>query len=337
VASLRLAVDAMSGDHGLHSSIPASVNALNENSELHLVLVGDRIAIAAALAEFRYDSSRLSVHHAPDVVAMDDEPASTLRHKKNSSMYIALQLLRDGDVAGVVCAGNTGALVAMSCVLLERLPGIRRPAICAPIPAEGGYTLMLDLGANVECSAQQLHQFAVMGASLSKLIDDRVSPRVGLLNIGAELMKGTVEVREAAELLKADVSLNYIGYIEGGDIFSDHVDVVVCDGFTGNVALKVCEGTANFIGQQLTLSFKRTLYGLLAGVLVKPLLSAFQRQIDPERYNGAALLGLNGVVVKSHGGSGPASFQSAIRQAARAVRTKLPEQIAEQLSQHTHC
>lgn len=321
----------MSGDHGLRSSIPASVNALNLNSALHIVLVGDEPTIELSLVGKKYDPQRLSIHHAPDVVTMDDKPSRALRNKKNSSMYCALELLRDGKVAAVVSAGNTGALVAMSCVVLERLPGIKRPAICAPVPAHGGHTYLLDLGASVECDAAQLYQFAVMGSALCRVLDRREAPRVALLNIGSELIKGTVAIREAADLIAADSGLNYQGFAEGGDIFSADVDVVVCDGFAGNVALKVCEGTAKFIASTLRARFKKTLYGILIGLLSRPIMAAFQRDINPERYNGAALLGLRGVVIKSHGGSGVESFESAIKQAARALSLDLQSQIEQQL------
>ncbi|WP_339674528.1 phosphate acyltransferase PlsX [uncultured Zhongshania sp.] len=330
-SQLRLAVDAMSGDHGLRSSISASLNALNQNSALHICLVGDEAAIRSALLASNYDSARLSICHSPDVVAMDDLPSKALRYKKQSSMYRALELLRDGNVAGVVSAGNTGALVAMGCIILDRLPGVRRPAICAPVPAKNGYTLMLDLGANIECDAEHLYQFAVMGAALSNALDGRDAPRLALLNVGAELIKGTSVVKEAAELISADSRLNYIGFAEGNDIFSEDIDVMVCDGFTGNVALKVCEGTANFIRGQLKETFMKSLYGRLAALVVKPVLNTFQKDINPERYNGAALLGLNGVVIKSHGGSSVKSFEAAIHQAARAVRGDLTQAIASQL------
>ncbi|CAA0118981.1 Phosphate acyltransferase [Zhongshania aliphaticivorans] len=321
----------MSGDHGLRSSISASLNALNQNSALHISLVGDEAAIRSALASKNYDTSRVLICHSPDVVTMDDLPSKALRYKKKSSMYRALELLRDGDVAGVISAGNTGALVAMGCIILDRLPGVRRPAICAPVPAENGYTLMLDLGANIDCDAEQLYQFAVMGSALSSVLDGRDSPRLALLNVGAELIKGTSVVKEAAELISADSSLNYIGFAEGNDIFSEEIDVMVCDGFTGNVALKVCEGTANFIRGQLKATFMQSLYGKLAALLVKPVLNAFQKDINPERYNGAALLGLNGVVIKSHGGSSEESFEAAIHQAARAVHRDLTQAIASRL------
>ncbi|MBW2939209.1 phosphate acyltransferase PlsX [Zhongshania aquimaris] len=332
MASLRLAVDAMSGDHGLRSSLSATLNALNRNSALHVSLVGDEPAIVNALATKKYDPARLQIVHSTDVVTMDDIPSKALRYKKQSSMYRALELLRDGSVAGVVSAGNTGALVAMSCIILDRLPGVRRPAICAPVPAHNGVTYMLDLGANISCDAEQLYQFAVMGSALAKALDGRERPRLALLNVGAELIKGTSVVKEAAELISANPQLNYVGFAEGNDIFSEQIDVMICDGFTGNVALKVCEGTANFIRGQLKAKFVQSLYGKIAAVVVKPVLSAFAREINPDRYNGAALLGLNGVVIKSHGSSGAASFESAIHKAAKAVECHLPQLIATQIN-----
>ena len=225
----------MGGDVGLRSTIPASILALNENSQLHITLVGDEPAIRQQLEKARFDSPRLTVHHAPDVVPMDEKPAQALRSRPQSSMAVALELLRDGKVGGVLSAGNTGALVAMSCIIVQRLEGVRRPAICAAIPADNHHTYMLDLGANVQCGAEELRQFAVMGSALASSIDGLESPRLGLLNIGEELIKGTPVLQEAAQMLEGDAALNYIGFIEGGDIFSARVDVVVCDGFVGNI------------------------------------------------------------------------------------------------------
>ncbi|CAA0089388.1 Phosphate acyltransferase [Zhongshania aliphaticivorans] len=321
----------MSGDHGLRSSITATINALNQNSALHISLVGDEPSILLALAQKKYNPEQLQIHHSPDIVAMDEIPSKALRYKKQSSMYRVLEMLRDGHVSGVISAGNTGALVAMSCIVLKRLSGVSRPAICAPIPAQNGYTLMLDLGANISCDAAQLYQFAVMGASLSKALGASDTPRLALLNIGAELIKGPSVVKEAAELISADPRLNYVGFAEGNDIFSEQIDVVVCDGFTGNVALKVCEGTASFIRNQLKTKFEQSIYGRLSAILAMPVLKAFQGEINPDRYNGAALLGLNGVVIKSHGSSGVESFESAIHQAALAVSEGVTQSIGTQI------
>ncbi len=331
MASLRLAVDAMGGDFGLRSTIPASILALNENSELHITLVGDEPAIRAALADSRAPLDRLSIVHAPDVVLMEDKPASALRTKRQSSMAIALELLRDGQVSAVLSAGNTGALVAMSCIIVQRMDGIRRPAICAPIPSDHHHTFMLDLGANVECSAEELRQYAVMGSALCSVVDGNAQPRVGLLNIGEELIKGTALMQDTAALLNEEPRLNYVGFVEGGDIFGSEVDVVVCDGFVGNIALKVSEGTASFINRTLRAQLRETLLGRLVGLLLLPVLKRFQKRHDPRHYNGAVLLGLKGVVVKSHGSSDEKGFLAAIQQAARAVGQDLPARIAEHL------
>lgn len=321
----------MGGDFGLRSTIPASVLALNENSELHITLVGDEPAIRAALADSRAPLDRLSIVHAPDVVLMDDKPASALRSKRQSSMAIALELLRDGQVSAVLSAGNTGALVAMSCIIVQRMDGIRRPAICAPIPSDHHHTFMLDLGANVECSAEELRQYAVMGSALCSVVDGNAAPRVGLLNIGEELIKGTALMQDTAALLSEEPRLNYVGFVEGGDIFGGEVDVVVCDGFVGNIALKVSEGTASFINRTLRAQLRETLLGRLVGLLLLPVLKRFQKRHDPRYYNGAVLLGLKGVVVKSHGSSDEKGFLAAIQQAARAVGQDLPARIAEHL------
>ncbi len=321
----------MGGDFGLRSSIPASILALNENSALHITLVGNEPAVREALVGTDVDFSRLSIVHAPDVVAMDDKPSQALRGKRQSSMAIALELLRDGQVAAVLSAGNTGALVAMGCVIVQRLDGVRRPAICAPLPSDQHHTYMLDLGANVECSAEELRQFAVMGSALCASVDGVVTPRVGLLNIGEELTKGTQLLKEAAALLRDDSRLNYIGFVEGGDIFGDRVDVVVCDGFAGNIALKVSEGAASYINRTLRKQLRESLWGRLAGLLLLPVLRRFQRRHDPRHYNGAVLLGLNGLVVKSHGSSDVAAYLAAIRQTTRALGQDLPKRIAEQL------
>ncbi len=331
---LRIAIDVMSGDFGLRSAIPAVATAIAENPRIHLTLVGDRADIEAEVARLRLPAGRISIVHAPDVVAMDEKPSVALRAKRESSLWKSLELLRDGQVRAVVSAGNTGALMAMGRYLLQTLPGIDRPAICAPIPSLTGHTYLLDLGANVDCSAQELHQFATMGSALAE-IHGMAQPRVALLNIGEELIKGNEQVKAAAKLLAEDAALNYIGNIEGNDIFSGAADVVVCDGFVGNVALKVCEGTASLIGTQLRNSFSRNWYGVLGGLLLQPLLKRFHRKIDPQQYNGAALLGLRGVVIKSHGSSSAESFACAIQEAAAAVEQSLPQRIERQLGAAT--
>lgn len=327
-----LAIDAMSGDHGLRSSLPAAAKAIAEIPLLKLTLLGQKQAILDECQRRSIDPGLFTLIDVPDVIGMDDSPSVALRQKQQSSMWKAIELLRDGEVEGVVSAGNTAALVALSRFLLERSPGIRRPAMCAPLPGDGGDTYMLDLGANVDCKAEELLQFAQMGAALVTCLKGIDSPRVALLNIGEEASKGTDLVREAANLLAAAPGLNYTGFIEGFDLFTHKADVIVCDGFVGNIALKVCEGTASYISRQLKDRFSDSWYGMLSGLFVQPLLKDFKDDINPDEYNGAALLGLSGVVVKSHGSSSKKSFYSAIRHAAKAVDQQLPQRIAQQLS-----
>lgn len=328
-ARLRIAIDAMGGDHGLRAVVPAAKSALLSTPHLEIVLVGHRAAIEAELRPFL--DPRLSIVHAESHVAMDESPAEALRQKRDSSMGIALQLLQQRRVDAVVSAGNTGALVGMARHLLETLPGVRRPAICAPMPGQDGPVYMLDLGANVDCAAHDLHRFASMGSALAAVLDSGKEPRVALLNIGEELIKGNEQVRFAAELIGEDPGLNYVGFVEGHEIFSNKADVIVCDGFVGNVALKVSEGTAAFVGKRIN----RDVGGVLATRLGKWLFSALvnklYKRIDPSHYNGAALLGLDGVVVKAHGDSTALSFQYAINHARVAAEQKLPQRVAEYL------
>ncbi len=328
-----IAIDAMSGDHGLRSSLPAAAKAIAEIPHLKLTLLGQKQAILDECQRRSVDPALFTLIDTPDVIGMEESPAVVLRKKQDSSMWRAIELLRDGQVDGVVSAGNTGALVAISRFQLQCLPGIRRPAMCAPLPGENGDTYMLDLGANVDCRPEELLQFAQMGSALVACLKGAAKPRVALLNIGEEAGKGTELVREAAALLEGEAGVNFTGYVEGFDLFTNRADVIVCDGFVGNVALKVCEGTASYIGRQLKNRFSDSWYGMLSGLFVQPLLKDFKNDINPDEYNGAALLGLNGVVVKSHGSSSKKSFYSAIRHAARAVEQELPRRIAEQLTQ----
>lgn len=325
----------MGGDHGLRSSLPAAVNSLLQYPHLHVALVGDaaaiRHALAADTATFTRVSDRCDIVHAADVVAADERPSSALRHKTQSSMRIAVDLLAAHRVDAVVSAGNTGALMAMGLFALRTLPGIDRPAICAPIPTRRGSALLLDLGANVDCSAAQLHQFAAMGAALAG-VEGVANPRVMLLNIGEEQGKGNEQVKRAAALLGDDRHLNYQGFIEADRIFHDLADVVVCDGFAGNIALKVCEGTAAFIADKMRAGFMRSALARLRAAIARPLLRDLYAELDPQRYNGACLLGLQGVVVKSHGNSTAAGFQRAIARAVTAVEQNLLDSIAQRLA-----
>lgn len=329
----HIAIDAMSGDYGLRSSLPAAARAIAENPQLKLTLIGQIDAIYRECRKCNIDPSQFTLVDAPDIVAMDEKPATALRKKQQSSLWKSIELVRDAEADAVVSAGNTGAMVAMGRHLLESLPGIRRPAMCAPLPGDQGDTYMLDLGANVDCRPEELLQFALMGSALVTCLKQLPMPRVALLNIGEESGKGSDQVKAAAELLRASPSINFTGFVEGFDLFSNKADVIVCDGFVGNVALKVCEGTASYIGRRLKGRFSDSWYGMMSGLFVQPLLKDFKRDINPDRYNGAALLGLHGVVVKSHGSSSKKSFHSAIRHATQSVEQQLPQRIARQLTQ----
>ncbi len=323
---IRIAVDCMGGDHGLRTSIPAALSALSQFSDLDLTLVGDQQAIAEqlSLADVpAIDSARYRIVHADDVVAMSDKPSFALRKKKTSSMRIAIDLLQVSEVDAVVSAGNTGALMAMGCYVLKMLPGIARPAICSAVPSVNGHSYLLDLGANVDSCADHLHQFAIMGAALSSAVDGIDNPRIGLLNIGEEAMKGNEQVKLAARLIEGDSHLNYIGSVEGDGLFSGQADVIVCDGFVGNVALKACEGTASYIAGVVQAQFKRGWFGRAAALLAMPVLKRIFLQLNPQQYNGASFLGLQGVLVKSHGGSSAEGFCYAIAQARSEVDSNM--------------
>ncbi len=331
MSTYLVALDAMGGDHGPRVVVPAALDALRQFPDLHLTLVGDRTQIEPQLKRAAIElRERLEIRHATQVVAMDEPPAQALRTKKDSSMRVAIDLVKGGQVGACVSAGNTGALMATARYVLKMLPGIDRPAIVAAIPSRQGHTQMLDLGANVDCSAEHLYQFAVMGAVFSEVVDRLPAPRIGLLNIGQEVIKGNEQVKQAAALLTAS-DLNYIGYVEGDDIYLGEVDVVVCDGFVGNVALKTSEGVAKFIGQIMRSEFKRHLYGKLAAIVALPVLRGLKRRIDPRLYNGASLLGLQGVVIKSHGGSDRVGFANAIRIARIEAEANIPQRISKHL------
>lgn len=324
----------MGGDLGLRSSLPAAVNSLQRFPNLELTLVGAAAQIRAMLASVPV---RLQIVDAEQVVDMQDRPAVALRHKTRSSMRIALDMLAAHEVDAVVSGGNTGALMAMSLVVLRNLSGIERPAMCTALPTKTGHCLLLDLGANVDCDAAQLHQFALMGAALAAS-DGIDNPRVALLNIGAESVKGNEQVKQAHDIFAADAQLNYCGFVEGSSLFDGIADVVVCDGFAGNIALKTCEGTASLISAKLRAQFSRTLLTRAVGALARPVLNALYRELDPQQYNGAVLLGVRGVVIKSHGNSSSAGFESAIARAVNAVDKDLPGLIERALPrvQSTH-
>ena len=326
-----IALDAMGGDVGPAVVVPAALQMLKEPPRLTLVLVGDEGVLQQELAVHGAKASpRLRLHHASQKVEMDDKPSLALRGKKDSSMRVAINLVKSGEVQACVSAGNTGALMATARFVLKMLPGIDRPAICSALPAMNGPTHMLDLGANVDTSAENLLEFAIMGSVLTSAVQNLAAPTVGLLNIGEEEVKGNERVKEAARLLTGS-SLNYVGFVEGDDIYKGRVDVVVCDGFVGNVALKTSEGVAKMISNAMKEEFSRNLLTRLAALLALPVLNALRRRIDPRRYNGASLLGLQGIVVKSHGGADVLAFTYAIREAVKEVEKNVPQRISKQL------
>jgi glycerol-3-phosphate acyltransferase PlsX len=275
-------------------------------------------------------SSRIKVHHASQKVEMGELPSNALRNKKDSSMRVALNLVKEGVADACVSAGNTGALMATSRFVLKMLPGIDRPAICTSLPSLASHTWMLDLGANVDCNAEHLFQFALMGSVLAEAVDGNSKPRVGLLNIGEEEIKGNEQVKEAAHLLSQNMP-NYAGYAEGDDIYMGTFDVIVCDGFVGNVSLKTSEGVAKMIAAFIKQEFTRNILTRLAGLVAMPALNAFRHRIDPRRYNGASLLGLRGIAIKSHGGADTLAFANAIKVAILQVREDVPQRITAQL------
>ncbi len=329
--SLTIALDGMGGDHGPRVVVPAALTALSAQKDLKLILVGDPELLTVELSAHRARAGeRLEIQPASQVVAMDELPSSALRGKKDSSMRVAIDLVKQGRAHACISAGNTGALMATARFVLKTLPGIDRPAICAALPTIKGHTHVLDLGANVDVYADTLYQFAVMGAALTSAVDNIEAPTVGLLNIGAEEIKGNDRVKEAARMLE-ESDLNYVGFVEGDDIYAGKVDVVVCDGFVGNVALKTSEGVARMIRHYLTNEFKRNLVTKLVGAMALPVLNAFKAKIDPRKYNGASLLGLQGIVIKSHGGADEMAFANAINEAVMEVRNNVPQRISRQL------
>ncbi|MBL8473568.1 MAG: phosphate acyltransferase PlsX [Rhodocyclaceae bacterium] len=331
---VTLAIDCMGGDHGPSVTIPAAVSLLRHESDARVVLVGRPEVVDPAVQSNRGEfGDRLAALGASEVVAMDDKPRDALRRsKRDSSMRRAIELVKNGEAQAAVSAGNTGALMAISTIDLGTLVGIDRPAIAASLPTLKGQTLMLDLGANAECSPEHLLQFGIMGALLVSALEHKDSPSVGLLNIGEEEMKGNETVKQAGELLRAS-GLNFYGNVEGTDIYRSTTDVVVCDGFVGNVALKTSEGLAQMIGLFLREEFGRNVFAKLAGLVAWPVLSAFKKRVDHRRYNGACLLGLRGLVVKSHGSADAYAFEKALFRAIEAVRFDLIRRIGERMAE----
>jgi len=321
----------MGGDHGPPVIIPAALSVLRAHSGVRLILVGDEAVLQSRIKTLGVSMPQgLSIHHASQQVEMDELPSQALRSKKDSSMRVCLNLVKEGVADACVSAGNTGALMAMARFVLKTLPGVDRPAIISSLPSMLGHTHLLDLGANVESTSRQLFEFAVMGSVLSSAIDNIARPRVGLLNIGEEEMKGNERVKEAAQLL-ARSDIHYVGFVEGDDIFKGSVDVVVCDGFVGNVALKASEGVAKMISHHVKAQFSRNLLTKLVALLVLPVIKASRRKFDPRRHNGATLIGLRSIVVKSHGSADELAFANAIQEAMTEVKKNVPARISEHL------
>jgi glycerol-3-phosphate acyltransferase PlsX len=329
---VTVAVDCMGGDHGPAVTVPAALALLRDDADAGVVLVGLSSDIEAHLKQGKSAfGDRLVVRHASEVVGMDEPPALAMRGKKDSSMRVAIDLVKSGEAQAAVSAGNTGALMAISRYVLKTLAGIDRPAIASVMPTQIGRVYVLDLGANVDCTAEHLLQFGIMGAELVACVEHKPSPTVGLLNIGEEDIKGNDVVKRAAELLRAS-GLNFYGNVEGTDIFKGTTDVVVCDGFVGNVALKSAEGLAQLIRTFLRAEFERNIFTRLAGLIALPVLNAFKKRVDHREYNGASLLGLRGIVLKSHGSADAYSYECALRRAVEEVRTGMLAHITERMS-----
>ena len=324
----------MSGDLGAEVVVRAAAATLEKYRHVELILVGDEPQLRGLADSIVGDQARLRIQHASEIVAMSESPADALRRKKDSSMRVAINLVKEGVSHACVSAGNTGALMATAKFVLKMLPGIDRPAIVAEIPSLGGSLHMLDLGANTQATPEHLFQYAVMGSIIAADINRIDSPRVALLNIGAEDIKGHDTVKEAATLL-SNSALNYVGFVEGNDLMTDKTDVVVTDGFTGNVALKTMEGTVGLCKHHLRNAFGRNWFTRMQALLAAPVLRHLAAQMDSRKYNGATLAGLNGIVIKSHGGADAYAFQHAIDTAIVEVRNQLPQQIGKLLERET--
>ncbi|AVZ78941.1 phosphate acyltransferase PlsX [Zoogloeaceae bacteirum Par-f-2] len=331
---VTVAIDCMGGDHGPLVTVPAALAFLRSHPDARVVLVGQPDALGPALGNAAaVFGERLRVHPASQVVGMDEAPQAAMKNKKDSSMRVAINLVKEGEAQAAVSAGNTGALMAIARFVLKTLPGIDRPAIATVLPTRQGRTYVLDLGANVDCSPEHLLQFGIMGAQLVSAVEHVERPRVGLLNIGEEEIKGNEVVKQAAVLLRAS-GLNFCGNIE--DIYEGAADVVVCDGFVGNVALKTSEGLAQMLTAFLKEEFARNLLTKLMALAALPALKAFKRRVDHRSYNGATLLGLRGVVVKSHGSADTYAFEQAIHRAAEAAANQLIERIGSRMAAMSH-
>jgi len=325
----------MGGDIGPPVVVPAALQVLALQKTLHLVLVGNQEILKKELMLHQnIDESRLSIHHASQRVEMSDSPALALRMKKDSSMRVAINLIKEGKAAACISAGNTGALMATARFVLKTIPGIDRPAIISTFPTKSNKNMrMLDLGANVDSTAENLFQFAVMGSVLATAVDNIKNPKIYLLNIGAEDIKGNEQVKETAQLLSQSKMLNYSGFIEGDELYEGLADVVVCDGFVGNVALKTSEGVAKFIGKLIKDAYQRNFMSRMIGLLSIPILKRVMKRVDPNGYNGASFIGLQGIVIKSHGSANIQAFANAIIEGARQVEKNIPQRISSEVEQ----
>lgn len=334
--NITIAVDAMGGDHGLKVVIPACVRAARKNPDLKLLLVGDQPQVVKYLKKQGIETtknSQISVIHATEIVEMDELPSHALRNKKDSSMRVAINLVKEGRAQACVSAGNTGALMATARFVLKTLPGIDRPAIIAELPTMKGRTRVIDLGANVDSCAEHLFQFAVMGSALIQALDKKAKPKIAILNIGVEEIKGNDQVKRTAHMLADCNLMNYVGYVEGDQFFTGEVDLVVCDGFVGNATLKACEGLAKLMLTVLKESFQQNILTKIIGLLARPALAHLKRRMDPARYNGASMLGLNGIVIKSHGGAGEFAFQFAVEEAMLQVKNNVVDLVRDQITE----
>ena len=331
---ITIAIDAMGGDHGLKQTIPGVKIALENHTDLRVILVGIESQVIKYLKKHRLvKHPRIAIQHAEEVVAMDESPALALRNKKKSSMRIAINLVKEGRADACVSSGNTGALMATSRFVLKMLPGIDRPAIMYSLPTANPVTHelskvhMLDLGANVDCSAESLLQFAVMGSVVSAEVDDIAKPKVALLNIGEEETKGLEVIKHAAQLLEKCPAIHYTGYVEGTDIFKGNVNVIVCDGFIGNIALKTIEGAVKYIAYHVKMAFNHSWFTKMCGLLAWPVFRLIRKTLDLSKHNGASLLGLRKIVVKSHGSAKAPAFATAISEAVHEVEKDIPNKI----------
>lgn len=334
---ITLAVDAMGSDAGLAVTIPGALLFLRQQADVRLLMVGDEVQVRQALEAANAPMDRIQIVHAAQVVEMDEQPQSALKNKKDSSMRIAVNQVKEGLAQAAVSAGNTGALMATARFVLKTIQGIERPAIAKFIPSQNGHmTLVLDLGANVDCTPEQLVQFAVIGSELvHALYPNAGAPRVGLLNVGTEDIKGTDTVKQVFKLLSGS-KLNFVGNVEGGSIFSGDVDVVVADGFVGNIVLKTIEGAVRFMGSAIKQEFQANLLTKLGALAAMPALKGFKNKLDPRKFNGAIFLGLRGVVIKSHGGTDAVGFSYALEEAFHEAKadslTRIQQGVAEQLA-----